>query len=159
MSRTHGVGQPHALASCQHPLFSRMHWSTAYRQQAEQQQGELRAWLDDLRLERQRLEERVLAGGACAAQETRADLEAAIQRLSRDKAALHSEVASLQAEQQQQNDHLVRLPSCVTKHSCRCVMERAREGSSQSHPSELTGLQGLREKESFVRSFKRCTPE
>lgn len=78
------------------------------RQQAERQQSELRAWLADVRLERQRLEERLLAGAAGAAQETRADLEACIHRLSRDKAALHSEVAALQLEHKQQNEYLVR---------------------------------------------------
>lgn len=61
-----------------------------------------------MRLERARLEERLLAGGASAAQETRADLEASIQRLTRDRAALHTEVASLQVEQKQQNEYLVR---------------------------------------------------
>lgn len=85
---------------------------TACRQQGERQQAELRAWLDDLRLERQRLEERLLSGGACAAQETRADIEAAVQRLSRDRAALGSEVAALQLEQQQQNEFVVRPTPC-----------------------------------------------
>eukprot|EP00892_Ulva_mutabilis_P002352 jgi/Ulvmu1/12117/UM084_0043.1 len=101
--------QQDALQSCAESMVAlqeQLKREQLERQQGERQQGELRAWLDDLRLERQRLEERLLAGAARGAQETRSDLEAAVQRLSRDKAALGSEVAALQLEQQQQNEFL-----------------------------------------------------
>lgn len=93
----------------------------------------LRAWLDDVRAERLRLEERLLAGAAGAAsaqQETRSDLEAALLRLSRDKAALEADVAALHAEQKSCHEFLVRAcgasahPSCARAACAACALPR-----------------------------------
>jgi hypothetical protein len=78
------------------------------RQQEAKVAGQLRAWLDDVRGERLRLEERLLAGGANAAQETRSDLEAALLCLGRDKAAVEADVAVLRAQQQACHEFLAR---------------------------------------------------
>lgn len=64
------------------------------RQGAEDREARLQTWLQELRAERQRLEDRLLrgCGGACAAQDTRAALETDVQRLQQAKAELTLEL-------------------------------------------------------------------
>lgn len=69
----------------------------ACRLAAERQNGQLRAWLGELRIERRRLEDRLLDGSATAAQDTRAGLEDAVQSLTASRAVLEGELQALAA--------------------------------------------------------------
>jgi hypothetical protein len=63
----------------------------------EQREEQLKAWLMEVRIERRRLEDRILQGSASASQDVRAELEAALLNLSAAKASAEAELASMDA--------------------------------------------------------------
>lgn len=63
----------------------------------EQREEQLRMWLMEVRIERRRLEDRILQGTASSSQDTRAELEAALLNLSAAKASAEAELASMDA--------------------------------------------------------------
>lgn len=66
------------------------------RDTAERREEQLKAWLMELRLDRRRLEDRILEGGSTHVQEQRAALEANVQQLTDAKITLQSELATLE---------------------------------------------------------------
>lgn len=66
------------------------------RDTAERREEQLKSWLLEVRLERRRLEDRILEGSATHAQDQRAALEVQLQALSDTKVTLQGEVAVLQ---------------------------------------------------------------
>jgi ABC-type phosphate transport system auxiliary subunit len=68
------------------------------RDTVERREEQLKSWLMEVRLERRRLEDRILQGGCNAQQAVRADIEAAISQLHATKVKLEGDVRMLEAE-------------------------------------------------------------
>lgn len=64
---------------------------------AERKEEQLRGWLQEVRIERRKLEDRLLQGSSCALQDTRAELEAAVTALRSSLAAAEAEGVAMGA--------------------------------------------------------------
>lgn len=69
----------------------------ACRTAAERKEEQLRGWLQEVRIERRKLEDRLLQGSSCALQDTRAELEAVVTVLRGSLAAAEAEAAAVGA--------------------------------------------------------------